>query len=68
MVGADLTEAPRPAGYDGEIRSERREIRLTNDLTIAAILNAPPEKWVTYAPLWEATAASITRIESKIGS
>jgi hypothetical protein len=60
--------APRPSDYDGEIRSERREITLANGLTIAAILNAPPEKWATYAPLWEAAAASITGIESKTGS
>ena len=63
MVGADLTEAPQPAGYDGPIRSERREITLANGLTIVAILNAPPEKWASYAPLWEDAVASITGAE-----
>jgi hypothetical protein len=60
MVGADLVDAPPPAGYEGDLRSERQEIILDNDLTIVAILNAPLDKWTSYAPLWQDAAASIT--------
>jgi hypothetical protein len=59
MVGEGLTEAPAPAGYTGDLRSERREIPLDNGVVIVAILNAPPENWDARLALFEEVVGSI---------
>lgn len=59
MVGEGLTEAPAPAGYTGELRSERREIELDDGAVIVAILNAPPENWDARLALFERVVGSI---------
>jgi hypothetical protein len=59
MVGEGLTEAPAPAGYTGELSSERREITLDDGTVIVAILNAPPENWDARLALFERMVESI---------
>jgi hypothetical protein len=59
MVGEGLTEAPAPAGYTGDLRSERREVTLEDGTMIVAVLNAPPENWDVRLALFEGVAESI---------
>lgn len=59
MVGEGLTEAPVPAGYTGDLRSERREIPLDDGTVIVAILNAQPENWDARLELFEHVVESV---------
>jgi hypothetical protein len=59
MIGPGLTEAPPPAGYTGELVSERREIALENGTVIVAILNAPPQTRNMYLAQFEAVVESV---------
>ena len=59
MVGEGLTEAPAPAGYTGELRSERGEVALEDGTVIVAILNAPLENWDARLALFERVVESI---------
>lgn len=60
LLGTHPQEAPSPAGYSGEIRSEQREILLHNDVAITAVLIAPPEDWQARLALFEEVLASLT--------
>ena len=66
MVGKDLTEAPSPAGYEGSLHSERRDIPIQAGFTVSVILNAATENWTHYEAVLDQVAASISQVaESK---
>lgn len=61
MLGERIIAAPHPAGYAGDIRSERREIMLDNGVTMVAILNAPRDDWAGWLAVYESVVDSLRR-------
>lgn len=59
MLGETITDAPSPAGYAGDLRSERREIALDNGITVVAILKAASELWAARLATFERVVGSL---------
>jgi hypothetical protein len=61
MLGETIMDAPHPAGADGNIRSEWREIVLgePDGITVVVILNATPAQWATRLKAFEAVIGSL---------
>ena len=58
-LGEAVGTAPPPAGYNGPLQSETRSIRLDDGVSVRAILNAPPDKWALYEPVFESVMQSM---------
>lgn len=59
MLGEGLESAPPPAGYDGSLRSEQREIGVGGGVRVTAILNAAQEEWDTWTRAFEQVTESL---------
>ncbi len=61
MVGESLTDVPAPAGFEGELRSERRDLTLADGRIVTAALNAAQENWPARLALFEAVIISLSQ-------